>query len=510
MKKSLFKNNLIILLLLFLIGLFVHSKSFQMVPYGDDWKFIYNYYTHEEKSLNFSNFPGIFSYMAPYGPAILSIGLIHQFFGNTYFIYYLVPLIFRTLTAFFLFLTLKNISQSMKKNNNFICFLPAVLFIVSMTGIQAIDWSMNMNIFIALFIFSISLFFQSKYYINSGKVNLIVGFLLAIFSIIFAPTRFTPFVVIFPLIDVVLLISKRDKFFYFSIIVKNIIFGILTYFFLQIGIFGEPGNLNNTSRIAEFIAGATADVQLSLGMFMHWIGITILPVYPSSDIYKTSIIGVLFLALLIWTFFKSRNEWIIIGSIIFFITLGIMWIISPLQIADSALRYLIVPFFSLCFLIGILLMFTGKFKNLFKIILILIILMQIYSVNSIYSYWVDIGRSSIFMENVDKQIMSHFPTPINEPKMIYLDFDNGAVLQSVVFGIGYRVAIFSETKGINYFPLAFTQKTALIEAIREEINKGVKKEKIINNVSAFQFKDRVFTDITSSMQKELKVDLDNF
>src|SRR3989344_6321005 len=108
MIRKLYKNKLLILLTLLLIGALVHFKSFQMVPFGDDWKFIYNYYTHEEKSLHISNFPGIFAYLAPYGPSILVIGLTYAIFGKTYFIYYLIPLIFKAFTAFLLFLTLKN------------------------------------------------------------------------------------------------------------------------------------------------------------------------------------------------------------------------------------------------------------------------------------------------------------------------------------------------------------------------------------------------------------------
>lgn len=519
MGQIIFKNNLLILLIFFLVGLVVHIKSFQLVPYGDDWKFIYNYYTHEEKSLHISNFPGIFAYLAPYGPSILTIGLTYDLFKNTYFIYYLIPLIFKALTAFLLFLTLKNIAKSHNQNNDFTSFLPTTLFIVSITAIQAIDWAMNTYVYIALSFFTLGLFFYSKYYISLKSLDLILGFLLFIFSIIFAPTRFTPLILILPLIDLVMVINKRDKLFTRLTILKNAIFFILAYIFLQIGIFGVPGQLNNTGRIQEFINGATADPHLSFVTFMHWIGVTIIPIYPSSGLNMTPLVGALFLGGTIWAFYnaslqkrsdviasdyKSKNEWLIIGSLIFFMTLGIMWIISPLKPTDSADRYLVVPFFGICFLIGLLFIFLQKLKKVLIITILVLFVLQIYWVDKIYSTWISNGRGRDFIIPTEKMIMSHFPTPITEPKYIFLDFDDGAVQQSVEFGLGFRVAFLSGTRNINLVPTSFSNKDSLIKAINNEINQGSSKEKVLSNISAFQYRKRVFTDITTTFQEEIR------
>lgn len=505
--KSL-KNNLLILFLFLLVGIMVHFKSFQMVPYGDDWTFIYDYYAKEQKDLHVNiNLPGFLSFLTPYGPSILEMGVIYHFFGNSYFIYYLVPIIFKALAAFFLFLFLRNISNYLKAGNSLTNLLGPLLFVIGMTGIQAIDWIMNSYVYIAVSIFSLSLYFLSKFYINEGIRNLVTSFFLAALTILIAPTRFTPFAIIFPLIDLVLVFKKRQKSFTKKIFVKNFVFIILMYLFFRLGIFGTPGFINNTGRIPEFINGVSADIHLSFVMFMHWVGVTILPIFPTSHIYLTSLIGALFLGLLIWVLYRSRNEWLIIGSLIYFITLGIMWMISPLKVTDSLDRYLVVSFFSLCFLIGLLTIMLKRLNKLLVIILVLLFAVQIYSVDKIYSSWLALGRGKDFIIPVQNKIMSYFPTPFSDVKFILLDFDDGAYQQSVVFGLGYRIAVLSGTKNVNPLPTAFINKTTLQQAIQEEIKKGRSEEKVINNVIAFEFKNKIFTDITFIVREELKKDI---
>lgn len=507
MKNNL-RNNLLVIFTLFLIGFIVHFKSFQMVPYGDDWTFIYDYFAHGKKDLHINNsYPGLFAYLTPYGPAILMIGLVYQVFEKTYFVYYLIPLIFKILASFFLFLTLQNISRILKQNNRLINLLSAVLFLVGFTGIQSIDWSMNMNIYLALSIFTLGLFFQSKYYIDQKFLNLMISFFLFIFSIITAPTRFTPLIVILPLIDLVMVVNKSFNLFKI-LIFKNIILAIFIYIFLQIGIFGNPGEMNNTGLIRPFINSFLTDPILSFGLFMHWIGITILPVYPASNIRITALAGVLFLILLIWTFSKYRERWLVTGSILFFIPLFLMWLSSSLLIVeDSASRHLLIPFLGLCLLIGTLSMFAGKFKNIFKIIIVLIILMQIYSVNKVYSYWISIGRGYGFINGVQEQIMSHFPVPIRSPRIVYLDFDDGGVQQSVVFGLGYRIAVLSGTKNISLLPKLIADKPTLIKSIKEEMTRGIPSEKAIYSIAAFQYKNKKFSDVTSTIQEALREEI---
>lgn len=505
MIKNLTKNKVVFLLIFLFIGLLIHFRSFQMVPYGDDWTFIYDYLANEKKLQHVNtNYPGLLSFLTPYGPAILMIGSIYQIFGENYFIYYLIPLIFKVLTAFILFLILQNISLYVKRKNQLVNFFIASLFLMGFTAIQSIDWSMNMNIHVGLFIFALGLFYQSKYYLDKQSLNLFISSFLFILSIVLAPTRFTPLIVIAPLTDIVLLIWSRYSLLRI-LLIKNIFFAILIYLLLQIGIFGEgPGQITNTSLINPFIKTFLIDPQFFFLIFMHWIGITFLPIYPSSDIIKTTLGGSLFLILLIITYYKSKNIWLIIGSVIYSIPLLLMWLSSTaLKIEDADNRRLLLPFFMICFLMGVIYISIEKFKKIFVFLFLTLIVGHIYSVNKIYSYWLSVGRGYNFILPVQKQIMTHFPAPITESKFIFLDFDDGAYQQSVVFGISYRVGVLSGTKGLDLLPIPYDKRSTLIEAIRNEINKGRKKEDLINNVYAFQLRKGIFRDITSEFQIEL-------
>lgn len=508
MLRKLFNYNFIILLALFLIGLIVHFKSFQMVPYGDDWTFIYDYIAQDYKPAHVNtNYPGLLSFLTPYGPSILTIGLVHQFFGKNYFVFYLIPLVFRILTAFILFLNLQNISFYLKKKNGLTNFFVATLFLTGFTAIESLDWSMNMNVYIGLFIFALGLFYQSKYFINKHKLNLFISLFLFILSIVVAPTRFTPLILIIPLIDLSLLIRGGYSLLRI-LLIKNIIFAIIIYLFFKIGIFGAgSGQITNTSLIHPFIQTFLFDPQLSFLIFLHWIGITILPIYPPPDISKTALGGLLFLILLIITYYKYRNKWLIVGSIIYFITLILMWLSSTLlkiEVAES--RHLIVLFFGVCFLTGIISLCLERLKILFVFLLPILIIGHIYSVELMYSRWISIGRGSDLIIPIQEKIMSHFSVPITEPKIIFLDFDDPSFQQSIEFGLGYRIAVLSGTKGYNLIPTPMSNKEKLMAMLKAEVSNG-KIDETINKVYAFKFKNRIFMDVTDAFRKEIKLRL---
>lgn len=499
----LLRNNKLILLTFFIIGFIIHYQSLQMVPYGDDWRFIYNYFTHEEVVANFSPFPGIFAYLAPYGPSALTIGFLYQVFGNHYFIYYLTPLIFKIFTSFIIFLILQNISLRLKKSNLFVNFLSATLFLVGTTGIQAIDWAFHINVYIALFIFSLGLLFQIRFYQTGGKLNLLAGLFLVLSSIVVAPFRFVPLVLMAPLLDIILVIRSNVKNMYQIVIWKNIVFALFILIFFEVGLFGHsPGDIYSPFPITESIKVVVVQPLSTIKTFLHWIGVSIIPAYPAGN-PNSFIVGGIFLILVLVTLYKVRSRYIVWTSALFFVPLFLMWIITPLRIIDSGDKYLPLPFFALCLLIGILSLYSGKLKNTIKIAILGLVLIQAVSTIKIYSYWMAIGRGSDFILPVQEKIMSHFPTPLTEPKIIYLDFEDRAVQQSIEFGIGYRVAVLSQTRGLNNFPIPLSSKEDLTKFIRFETNRGEKMDQIVKKIYAFQYKNRQFEDITKSFDQEL-------
>ena len=503
---DLYKRELFILSILFIIGFLVHNQSLQMVLYGDDWRFIYNYLTHEEIVANFSPLPGLLKYMAPYGPSHLTIGLLFDIFGKSYYIYYLVPLIFKILTAFVVFLILKNISKNLKKNDSIIVsFLSAALFLVGSTGIQAIDWAFHINVYIGIFIFALSLYFQLKFYNFGEKVSLLSSLFLSLLSILVAPFRLLCVVLMSPLIDCLFITSSKIDFVLKVFVLKNIVFLMFIFTFFLVGLFGHsPGGIYSPYPITESIKTIVSQPVLAAKTFFHWIGISIISAYPAGS-SNSYLIGIIFIVIFLIIFYKNRNKIILFGAVLYFIPLILMWLVTPLRSADSGDKYLPLSFFGLSILIGIMTLYAGNLKNIFKVVLFIIVLMQSVSTIKIYSLWLNNGRSAEFTEKVHSIIISHFPTPITVPKVIYLDFDDGATQQSIEYGIGYRTAIFSSTKGLKYFPTMISSKAAFLKWLEKE-NKTLTENKV-ESISAFQYKDKKFTDVTQIIQTELRKEI---
>lgn len=503
---STYRKDIAVLILLFIVGFLVHSRSLQMVPYGDDWRFIYNYFTHEEIVANFSPFPGILAYFAPYGPSALTIGFLYQVFGNNYYIYYLIPIIFKIFTAFVIFIILKNISKELSKSDTLISLFSAVLFLVGTTGIQAIDWAFHINVYISMFIFTLGLFFQIRFFRFGGRPNLLLGLFLSLLSILAAPFRMLCLVLLVPFIDLILLVKSKVKQIFLIVFLKNIIFAIFIFVFFWVGLFGhEPQDLYSPFPIMESIKQAIAEPILSAKTFLHWIGVTILPAYPAGN-SNSYIVGAIFILVLFSIFLKHRGKYIILGSILYLTPLFLMWMITPLRNIDSGDKYLPLAFLGLCFLIGVLPSHLSRFRKLFVIIILSLVLIQAYSTIKIYTYWLSIGRGFDFTIPAQEKIMSHFPAPITEPKIIYLDFEDPSFQQSIEFGLGYRIAVLSGTRGLSKFPTPMSNKEKLMELLKGKVE-NEKLDQIVNNVYAFQFKNRVFTDITNVFREEIKLRL---
>ncbi len=503
--RKLLNKNIFVLIILIFIGLVVHFKSFQMVPYGDDWRFIYNYFTHEEVVANFSPLPGLLAYLAPYGPSALTIGFLYQVFGSKYYIFYLMPLIGKIITSFVIFLMLKNISNELKKRDIIVSFLSAAFFLVGATGIQAIDWAFHINVYISMFIFALGIFFQIRFFNYKKEKDLLLALFFSLFAIVFAPFRFLSVTLMVPLIDLIFLIRNKAKDIFLIILLKNLIFAISIFVFFLIGLFGHsPQDFYSPFPIRDAVKLVMAEPLLSAKTFLHWIGSTIMPFYPGPGI-NSFITGAVFLLILFTVFSKYRGKYIILGSVLYFIPLFLMWMITPTRIIDSGDRYLPLAFFGLSFLIGVICLYANKFKNIFIGVLLILVLIQALSTMRIYSYWISIGRGADFTLPEQEKIMSHFLVPQTEQKIIYLDFEENPVfLQSIEFGIGYRVAVLSGTKGLDNFPRQLDNKGELVKFIKSELSRGESIDQIVNKIYAFQYKNKVFQDITDTFDAELK------
>lgn len=501
-------KNLFIFFSLIIIGVFAHHPSFNLSLYGDDWLFIYRYFTHSGH-LN-PILPGILTYLAPYGPSIFLIGTQYQIFGQNYFFYYLVSLIFRIFASFALLLVVKKIIKS-----TLFSLSVTTLFLVGYIGIQTTDWVFYMNVYLATGLFFLSLYFQFKFFETYKYKDLIYQLLFTITAIITAPGRLFPLILIMPLTEIILFLNFRKE--VSKVLAKLTIFFIFIIILWLIGDFGAPGKIyspyvwSGNWRITEFFELVIKNPFDTLSSFLQSVGVVIYPNHPSVKIFKPELIGLSFVIFSILGLVFSRKERfafnkVIIGGLIFFIPITGMWFFSGLRVIDSPDRYLLFTFATFCILIGIL---SARFFNYFKIgvisLLVMLIGANFIATKSMYEYWLSIGRNVFFAKMLDEQILKDFPLPVTSPKTIYLDSDDNATLQSLQFGIGFRILVLSNTWNDKYFESIYnvTERDKFLEKIAERINKGETKQDVINSVYAYGSINNKFVNITQKIRKEL-------
>ena len=140
-------TNRLILFWLFIalpvLAYIVFRKSFNLGLYGDDWQHLYNlwrdFYVYHTKS-----FFDIRSYLNPYWPNYLYLGIINHFWGffpPAYFIASFLMRIFANISLYFLTYELTK--------SRLAGVLSTVIFLFSAAGLQTTDWVFNMNTYLS-------------------------------------------------------------------------------------------------------------------------------------------------------------------------------------------------------------------------------------------------------------------------------------------------------------------------------------------------------------------------
>lgn len=503
--------NAIIFILLTLTGIITHYPSFNFALYGDDWFVIYLYLVPDGSPIRFGPLPGLLTYLTPYGPAIFLMGRLYEIFGTNYHLYFMVSLIFKIFASWALFLAVRQITKSRLAS-----FLIATLFLVGFVGIQTTDWVFYMNTYLASGLFFLSLYYQFKFFETRKKRDLVSQYLFLISSIIVASLRLFPLIFIIPLIEISVLLSQKDKVLRTTVF-KITLFSSLILLLWLIGVFGGPGGqiyYAGAWTLKQFLEFIINNPLFALSSFLHWIGIVVFPTHPSVKILEPKVIGFLFSGVFILALLKSRKDrekliLLISGGLIFFIPLFFMWFYSNLRLTDSSDRYLLFPFAGFCILIGILSTSLIKyFKAGIIVLLIILIGTNFLATKAIYKYWLSIGRDKDYMQDVHGQIISSMSLPLTENDVIYLDFDDMAELQSVVFGLGFKILVLSKTLNKEYFPNIYDNnikdaKLLIIKSLQDKISQGYTKEDLIERVFAFQSKDGILKNTTTDFRKEL-------
>lgn len=491
-------KNLIVLVLLIAIGISAHYQSFNLSLYGDDWLFIYRYLTHYDPFVHINTMlPGILKYLAPYGPSIFLVGTEYQIFGQNYFLYYLVALIFKIFASFALFLVCKKITKSI-----LISLLVAILFLVGFTGIQTTDWVFYSNVYLAVGLFFIGLLLQIK--------NSLLYFIFSLLAILVAPVRLYPLVFIVPLTDFILLAKDnfKKKNIFFN---KVAFFGLIIIIFWLIGVFGGPAKIYSPGdwTVRDFTNFVTTQPLFTIKSFFYWIGTIFIPESLTGNQRQVILVGFGFLIVSMLALVQNRVErgWVILSTVTFLIFFLTMWFFSPNRLIGSADRYLLPTFASGCFLIGILVkkMTNGStlLKYLGYLVLVILIIFHASATRNMYNYWLSKGRDISFAKKVDMQIAEDFPLPVISPKIIFLQSDDAAILHSMQFGLLFKITILSNTLNIKYFNDIFNEKPKLIEAVALKIDKGESKQDVINSVYAYGYINNKFLNITKPVREEL-------
>lgn len=309
-------TNRIIILWLFIglpvLAFIIFRKSFDLGLYGDDWQHLYilwrDFFVFHTKS-----FFDIKSYLNPYWPEYLYLGIINHFWGYfppAYFIASFITRVFANIALYFF-------SYELTKSK-FASFLATLIFLFSATGLQTTDWVFNMNTYAGMGLLLIA----STFYLKIRKLNTFKSWYYPLFLVTFTlalaivPTRMhgaVPFIILTDLFLTFFIEKQKikfDKYLIVRVLLAVFIFATLIHF----KSFGEG------SFTIDRLASASQIFQLynNQGFFVIWfyffgvLGHLMLPdaVYIKNlswVILSTGIISNILGTLVLLSIFKPKN-----------------------------------------------------------------------------------------------------------------------------------------------------------------------------------------------------------
>lgn len=203
---KLLKNFLFILSIL-LISLFTLYPSFNLSLFGDDWLVIYRYVT-DVGSLS-AGFSKHFSeYLSPYGPTIVLMGILEQFYNYNSTFYYITSYLLRLFAAFSLFPITFYLTR-----NKLSAFFAVLFFSVTTTGFDTTNWVFNMTSYLAIGFISLFLYFYLRSKEERGAIFLMPAIILLYLAYITASIRMHATLPLLILLEVFWNLQERSLFF---------------------------------------------------------------------------------------------------------------------------------------------------------------------------------------------------------------------------------------------------------------------------------------------------------
>ncbi len=236
-----------------ILGMLIFRKSFDLGLYGDDWQHLYilwrEFFVFHTKS-----FFDIRSYIGPYFPESLYLGIISHFWGYNPPAYFISSFFFRFLANIAIYFLSYELTKS-----RLAAFISSFIFLITAAGLQTTDWVFNMNTYMGLWLLACSAILYLKIrLLHKINYRLYISFAIT-FAIALAivPTRMhgaTPFIV---LTDIFLTFKdghfkkNLNRYFFIRVFLAIGIFALLIHF----KAFGEEsytnGRFNDSYKLVQ-------------------------------------------------------------------------------------------------------------------------------------------------------------------------------------------------------------------------------------------------------------------
>lgn len=223
------------ILLLLIIGVFAFRLSLGLSLFGDDWLVLY-IFKYQVQHGNFASFPiDLVSYLSPYGPTYLLMGIIDKFFGLNPLPYFVISLITRSVATIALYALVFHLTKK-----RFSAFMASAFWAISEIGIESTNWVFNMNSYIGLGLFLTTMIFVLKYHETSKKHFFIISIPFFLLSVIAVPVRMHGAFIVLFLTEVFYLFSKWKGFSSLKdFVLANLIWFISFLILSRWGVFGS-------------------------------------------------------------------------------------------------------------------------------------------------------------------------------------------------------------------------------------------------------------------------------
>lgn len=527
-KIGIIVNKTIPLAFIFLLGLIIFAKIFQLEVYGDELISIW----YVKASLITHGVYNIYAGYRPYELSAIALYYLYEFSNhNSTFIYFFTYLLrFLAVVALYIFLARRGV-------NKLACFLGAVLFMITPIGMQNTDWARNAVTYLSIAL--IFLEFDLILNLNSWKkcFFLLVTFFILIFT---NPVRAHGAIISTALILILLFILASKKFKKYYVIASVSIFGALLFLLNTeyLGAIQTKSYFYHHDFLPTLDKISKGDQQLffalfgSIGngtianssLFLFIPFIIFLFVWKSYLLSKKYITFTLLLqtAVIILGFIlqvyskKLFPVFVGIYANIFFITAMIIeikdrkwedvkytvlclcllgaflilpWFSNFSAIIESTHRYLIYT--ALVLPITVSLALTKK-KSLwlYGSAIILIIISLIFARNEVDNYYFRHNQETA--RTIWKQIMPYFKNhDFKNGQLLIFATSNGSeglIHDSVQFGMGYKIALFYDIWDDKKLPVIVDSLTDF-KSLMTDGKAGEKYglDKIIPKENAFYF-----------------------